>query len=334
MGNNNNTSSSTTTKQDSTKPITGISSNTVNQVMSTQPIELNMDDIESFGKKPSTNTPKDPLSTSENDSMWNDDNKSTANTNTSAGWDDWGKDDLDDIDNTKETSSSPPPVVKPSIENMGGWGKEDNLFSEDEEDDEEKKKENENLALIQQMAKKKDMKESAVKSTGMNLKSTKPTKGSPMDLDDWAVSLMNEEKKTTRSKRVKKEAPVKTGWDDDNDLFGEESKPSKTSVVKKNDDWDDWDEKPVQKTKSSSSLNMDDDWNEKPSKPATTVKKNDGWDDWDEKPSKPVTTKKSDGWDDWDAKPAQSTPVKKSSGWDDWDEKPTTVKKSDGWDDW
>ena len=138
MGNNN--TSSTTTKQDSSKPVTGISSNTVNQVISTQPIELNMDDIESFGKKPSTSPTADPLSTSENDSMWNDNDKTAANTNTSAGWDDWGKDDLDDIDNTKETSSAPAPTEKPSIENMGGWGKEDNLFSEDEEYDEEKKK--------------------------------------------------------------------------------------------------------------------------------------------------------------------------------------------------
>lgn len=333
---------------DSSKPVTGISSSTVNQIMPNQPIDLNMDDIESFGTKPTqkADTPASPIKAS-----WDEPKKTTS------GWDDWGNDDLD------EEEAPAPAEVKPSIENMGGWGKDDNLFSDEEENDEEKKKEDANLALIQQMAKKKD--EPTVKKTSeltsTPLKINKSAKATAMNLDDWAVSLMDEEKKTARSSRstrIVKDSSSKTGWDDD--LFGEPSKPVKST---KKDDWDDWDDKPATSAALSepqkSSNDGWDDWDDKPA-----VSKKDDWDDWDDKPKKTVddwddkpikradtrdikpvkkvddwdmdvniTKSTNDGWDDWDAKP--SKPTKKSDDWDDWDAKPSkSSKKSDGWDDW
>ena len=309
------------------EPPKAVSSSTVSAVLPPQPtVDLSVEELELLGQS-TKSASLERTESQRDDDMWNEPATKSAAPQT---WgDDWAE-------NEKEEPK------KDGVETMGGWGDTDLAFS----DENEEEKEDAYLEKIRQMGKKAPVaspsaakpSESAVKTPVASQSSTKPMKMTPMNLDDWAQTLVEEApaKSSTRPKRAAKDLDLtsilgdtekKSGFGDDD----WDEKPTKAKTTK-NSGWDDdWDEKPA-KTKSTNAGWDDDDLFS--NKPAKTTTKSSGWDDnWDEKPVK-AKTAKSSGWDDdWDEKPAK-TKTAKSSGWDDdWDEKPTKKNTNSGWDD-
>lgn len=299
----------------SSEPPKAVSSSTVSAVLPPQPtVDLSVEELESLGQA-TKNASLERTESQRDDDMWNE--SATQGTTTQGATQAWGD---DWAENEKEDP-------KDAVESMGGWGDTDLAFS----DDNEEEKEDAYLEEIRQMGKKapatsqsaKAPEAQSAKTPVASQPSTKPIKMTPMNLDDWAQSLVEEApvKSSARPKRAVKDVDLTS-------ILGD-------TTEKKSSGWDDWDEKPAKAKTTAKSSGWDDDWDEKPAK---TTAKNSGWDDDDLFASKPAkTTTKSSGWDDWDEKPTKAkTTTTKSSGWDDdWDEKPKTktAAKSTGWDD-
>ena len=317
------------------EPPKAISSSTVSAVLPPQPtVDLSVEELESLGQA-TKSASLERTESQRDDDMWNE--TPTKSAATQAWGDDWAE-------NEKEEPK------KDGVEAMGGWGDTDLAFS----DDNEEEKEDAYLEKIRQMGKKAPAasqssaktsaeSQSSAKTSAESQSSAKtpvtsqssaktltsqssmrPMKMTPMNLDDWAQTFVEEApaKSAARSKRATKDLDLTS-------LLGDSTEKTKSGLG------DDWDEKPA-KPKTTKSSGWDDDWDEKPVKTKTT---SSGWDDDDlfsSKPAKTTAKATNSGWDDdWDEKPAKSKPAK-SSGWDDdWDEKPAKPKatKSSGWDD-
>ena len=261
----------------SSEPPKAVSSSTVSAVLPPQPtVDLSVEELESLGQA-TKNASLERTESQRDDDMWNE--SATQGTTTQGATQAWGD---DWAENEKEDP-------KDAVESMGGWGDTDLAFS----DDNEEEKEDAYLEEIRQMGKKapatsqsaKAPEAQSAKTPVASQPSTKPIKMTPMNLDDWAQSLVEEApvKSSARPKRAVKDVDLTS-------ILGD-------TTEKKSSGWDDWDEKPAKAKTTAKSSGWDDDWDEKPAK---TTTKNSGWDDDDlfaNKPAKTTTTKNA-GWDD------------------------------------